>query len=125
MEKKREEELKANAANKGPTKRQKHKMEKMKKKYKDQDDDEREIRLALLGSRGKKVEPVIEQKVLKETKEPPPKERSQKERPKEEKELDEEYEDKEEEVQTSVEDSDGLISLLPLSNRKFQPFSIV
>lgn len=35
-------------------------MEKMKKKYKDQDEEEREMRLMILGSRGKKIEPAVE-----------------------------------------------------------------
>nr|CDJ96164.1 Fibronectin-binding A and Protein of unknown function DUF814 domain containing protein [Haemonchus contortus] len=52
LEKKKEEERKAN---KKIGKRQKHKMDKIKKKYRDQDEDEREMRLALLGSRGKQT----------------------------------------------------------------------
>lgn len=39
------------------SKRQKHKLEKIRKKYRDQDDEEREIRLNLLGSTGKKNKP--------------------------------------------------------------------
>ncbi|PIO70120.1 hypothetical protein TELCIR_08035 [Teladorsagia circumcincta] len=52
LEKKKEEERKANAAKKGG-KRQKHKMDKIRKKYRDQDEEEREMRLTVLGSRGK------------------------------------------------------------------------
>ncbi|VDK51537.1 unnamed protein product, partial [Cylicostephanus goldi] len=52
LEKKAEEERKAAAAKK-VGKRQKHKLEKIRKKYKDQDEEEREMRLMLLGSRGK------------------------------------------------------------------------
>ncbi|KHJ95055.1 hypothetical protein OESDEN_05006 [Oesophagostomum dentatum] len=53
LEKKAEEERKAAAAKK-IGKRQKHKLEKIRKKYADQDDEEREVRMNLLGSRGKK-----------------------------------------------------------------------
>ncbi|KAK6036407.1 hypothetical protein COOONC_26088 [Cooperia oncophora] len=56
LEKKKEEERKA-AAGKKVGKRQKHKMDKIRKKYRDQDEDEREMRLALLGSRGKQGKP--------------------------------------------------------------------
>ncbi|EYC23717.1 hypothetical protein Y032_0015g2800 [Ancylostoma ceylanicum] len=52
LEKKAEEERKA-AMPKKIGKRQKHKMEKIRKKYRDQDDEEREMRMALLGCRGK------------------------------------------------------------------------
>ncbi|KAK5972460.1 Nuclear export mediator factor NEMF [Trichostrongylus colubriformis] len=52
LEKKEMEERKAAAAKKFG-KRQKHKMEKVRRKYRDQDEDEREMRLTLLGSRGK------------------------------------------------------------------------
>ncbi|KAK6759288.1 hypothetical protein RB195_021096 [Necator americanus] len=54
LEKKVEEERKLQAAilKKGG-KREKHKMEKIRRKYRDQDEEEREMRMNLLGSRGK------------------------------------------------------------------------
>ncbi|KJH41347.1 hypothetical protein DICVIV_12677 [Dictyocaulus viviparus] len=59
LERKNEEQQKA-IFTKKREKYRRRKMEKIRKKYRDQDDDEREMRLALLGSKGKsKAEPSI------------------------------------------------------------------
>ncbi|CAI4226947.1 unnamed protein product [Auanema sp. JU1783] len=111
LEMKREEERKNAQAKQGPTKRQKHKMDKMKKKYKDQDEEERELRMTLLGSRGKakKPEPEVQINEVEEKKEYVKREPVRvKQEPKNEEDAEE---DKEDET-AHVEDSEALLPQL-------------